>query len=69
MTLVVKKMAGLAVTIMWPAVLALYEEQCAINVGRTTCKVRVAGKHSVISPARSIRIIPDSVTVAAGRQI
>ena len=54
---------------MWSAVLALYEEQCAINVGRTTCKVRVAGKHSVIVPARSVRIIPGSVTAAAGGQI
>ena len=53
--------------IMCSAVLALYEEQCAINVGRTTCKVRMAGKHSVIVPARSVRIIP--VTAAAGGQI
>ncbi len=54
---------------MWSAVLALYEEQCAINVGRTTCKVRVTGKHSVIVPARSVRIIPGSVTAAAGGQV
>ena len=26
---------------MWSAVLVLYEEQCAINVRRTTCKVLV----------------------------
>ena len=56
-------------TIMWPAVLALYEEQCANNVGRTTCKVRVTGTHSVIVPARSVRIIPGSATAAAGRHI
>ena len=54
---------------MWSAVLALYEEQCAINVGRTTCKVRMAGKHPVSVPARSARIIPGSVTAAAGGQI
>ena len=54
---------------VWSAVLALYEEQCAINVRRTTCKVRVTGKHSVIVPARSVRIIPGSVTEAADRQI
>ena len=54
---------------MWSAVLVLYEEQCAMNVGRTMCKVRVAGKQSVIVPARSVRIIPGSVTAAAGGQI
>ena len=54
---------------MWSAGLALYEEQCTINVGRTTCNVRVTGKHSVIVPARSVRIIPGSVTAAAGRHI
>ena len=54
---------------MWSAVVALYEEQCVINVERTTCKVRVADKHSVIVPARSVRIIPGSVTTAFGSQI
>ena len=53
----------------WSAVLALYEEQCAINVGRTTYKVWVAGKYSVIVPARSVRIIPGSDTAPVGGQI
>ena len=33
------------------------------------CKVRGAGKQSVIVPARSVRIIPGSVIAAAGGQI
>ena len=69
MALAVKKNTGLVVTIMWSAVLALYEEQYANNDGRTTYKVRVADKHSLIVPARSVRIIPGSVTTAFGGQI
>ena len=54
---------------LWSAVLALHEELCAINVGRTTCKVRVAGKHPVNVHARYVRIIPGTVTAAAGGHI
>ena len=53
---------------VWSAVLALYEEQCVTTVRRTTCNVRVAGKCSVIVPARSVRSVPGSGTVAAGGQ-
>jgi hypothetical protein len=53
----------------WGPVLALYEENHAINMNRTPCRVRLCGEKPTLIPARSIRTVETTVQPSAGGQV